>query len=69
MFDIAKNHKDKSHPHTVRILNNFHGFTRKSLKKLELRNYITVNGQMWSMTDEGYEFAGNLYNQQITKKR
>ncbi len=68
MFDIAKNHKDKSHPHTVRILNNFHGFTRKSLKKLEIRNYITVNGQMWSMTDEGYEFAGNLYNQQITKK-
>lgn len=65
MFDIAKNHENISHPHTVKILNNFQGFTRKSLRKLERKEYINVNGKMWSMTEKGYYFAANLYNQQI----
>ena len=65
MFDIAKSHENISHPHTVKILNNFHGYTRKSLSKLEDKDYIRVNGQMWSMTEEGYHFAANLYNQQV----
>ncbi len=65
MYDIAKTHQDISHPHTIKILNNFQGFTRKSLKKLEAKNYITVDKQMWSMTEEGYHYAANLYNQQI----
>jgi len=67
MFDIAKNHEDISHPHAVKILNNFHGFTRKSLSKLEAKNYIEVNGAMWSMTPSGYHFAANLYNQQVNE--
>jgi manganese/zinc/iron transport system permease protein len=67
MFDIAKSHEDISHPHTVKILNNFHGYTKKSLSKLEDKEYIHVNGQMWSMTEEGYHFAANLYNQQAEK--
>ncbi|CAM1342821.1 metal ABC transporter permease [Tenacibaculum amylolyticum] len=65
MFDIAKNHENISHPHTVKILNNFQGFTRKSLRKLERKEYINVNGKMWSMTEKGYHFAANLYNQQL----
>ena len=65
MFDIAKSHENISHPHTVKILNNFHGYTRKSLSKLEDKDYIHVNGQMWSMTEKGYHFAANLYNQQV----
>ncbi len=65
MFDIAKNHENISHPHTVKILNNFHGYTRKSLSKLESKDYINVNGQMWAMTEKGYHFAANLYNQQL----
>ncbi len=65
MYDIAKTHEDKSHPHAIKILNNFHGFTRKSLQKLEYKNYIELEGQMWSMTQDGYHFAANLYNQQI----
>lgn len=65
MFDIAKNHEDISHPHTIKILNNFQGFTRKSLRKLERKEYIHVDGRMWSMTEKGYHFAANLYNQQI----
>ena len=65
MYDIAKTHEDKAHPHAVKILNNFHGFTKKSLKQLEHKNYIQLDGQMWSMTQDGYHFAANLYNQQL----
>jgi manganese/zinc/iron transport system permease protein len=65
MFDIAKSHENISHPHTVKILNNFHGYTKKSLSKLEDKEYIRVNGLMWEMTEKGYDFALNLYNQQV----
>jgi len=65
MFDIAKSHENISHPHTVRILNNFHGYTKKSLSKLEDKEYIQVEGGMWAMTEKGYHFAANLYNQQV----
>ncbi|MFL0062962.1 metal ABC transporter permease [Tenacibaculum maritimum] len=67
MFEIAKNHENISHPHTIKILNNFHGFTRKSLSKLEHKEYISIDGQMWFMTEKGYHFAANLYNQQEDK--
>lgn len=65
MFDLVKTHEDKSHPHAVKILNNFQGYTRGTLKKLEEKEYIKVHGRMWSMTEKGYQFAGNLYNQHI----
>nr|WP_026288397.1 metal ABC transporter permease [Polaribacter irgensii] len=64
MFEIVKSHENISHPHAVKILNNFHGYTRKSLGKLERKEYINVSGSMWSMTPKGYHFAANLYNQQ-----
>ena len=66
MYNIAKNHENVSHPHAIRILNNFQGFTKKSLKELEDNNYIELQGNMWSMTETGYHKAANLYNQ-ITK--
>jgi manganese/zinc/iron transport system permease protein len=64
MFEIAQDHEDISHPHAIKILNNFYGYTRKSLGKLERKEYINVAGSMWSMTPKGYHFAANLYNQQ-----
>ncbi len=64
MYNIAKDHEDISHPHAIKILNNFHGFTKKSLQSLEHKNYIHIQGNMWSMTQEGYHKAANLYNQQ-----
>ncbi len=64
MYDIAKTHENISHPHTIRILNNFQGFTRKSLNKLAEKHYITIDGQNWAMTEKGYEFAENLYSKQ-----
>lgn len=65
MYDIAKTHEDIAHPHAIKILNNFQGFTKKSLQKLERLNYVTLQGQMWSLTAEGFEKAANLYDQQI----
>lgn len=63
MYNIASTHKDISHPHSIKILNNFQGFTKKSLQKLEDKNYIAIKGNMWSLTPTGFETAANLYNQ------
>jgi manganese/zinc/iron transport system permease protein len=63
MFDIAKNHEDISHPHAIKILNNFQGFTKGSLKKMEEKNWVEVQGQKWSLTQDGYSAAENLYKQ------
>src|SRR5690606_2970178 len=60
MYWIAKTHEDITHPHTVKILNNFQGYTRGSLKELEDREYIDLEGTMWSLTEKGYEKAINL---------
>lgn len=63
MFDIAKEHQNISHPHAIRILNNFQGFSRKSLRQLEEKNFILVHGQEWALTDAGYRAAKNLFNE------
>ena len=67
MYHIAETHDDISHPHAVKILNNFQGFTRKTLQKLVDKNYVKLDGSMWSLTDEGFKTAANLYNQQLKK--
>ena len=64
MYGIAQAHENISHPHAIKILNNFQGFTRKTLQKLEEKNWITLSGQQWAMTTIGYKEAKNLYNQQ-----
>jgi manganese/zinc/iron transport system permease protein len=64
MYGIAETHENISHPHTIKLLNNFQGFTKKTLKALEEKNYITITGTEWSLTQEGFETASNLYNQQ-----
>ncbi len=68
MYNIAKTHQNISHPHHIKLLNNFQGFTKKSLKKLEHKNYITIRGNMWSLTQEGFNKAASLYNQQDQEK-
>ncbi len=64
MYNIAETHEDISHPHTIKILNNFQGFTRGTLQKLVNKNYVTLEGNMWSLTKEGFKAASNLYNHQ-----
>ncbi|MDO6490077.1 MULTISPECIES: metal ABC transporter permease [unclassified Cellulophaga] len=63
MYQIVESHDNIDHPHAIKILNNFHGFTRKSLQKLEDRELITVTKTMWSLTEKGFTTAANLYNQ------
>ena len=64
MYNIVENHEDISHPHAIKILNNFQGFTRKTLQKLVDLDYVTLNNNMWSLTNKGFKTASNLYNQQ-----
>ena len=65
MYDIAKEHENISHPHAIRILNNFQGYTKSSLKKMEHEGWINIKGQEWAMTKEGYKKAAGMYNQNI----
>ncbi|MCW9036618.1 MULTISPECIES: metal ABC transporter permease [Altibacter] len=62
MYGIAKTHDNISHPHAIRILNNFQGFTKKSLQQMEDKEWITINGQQWALTSKGFNEAMNLYN-------
>ena len=64
MYHIAETHENISHPHTIKILNNFQGYTRGTLQKLVKKNYVILDGKMWSLTEEGFKTAANLYNQQ-----
>jgi len=68
MYNIASTHENIAHPHAIKILNNFQGFTRKSLQKLEDKNYVKIEGNMWSMTESGYHTAANLYDQLIKEE-
>ena len=67
MHGIAKTHENISHPHAIKILNNFQGYTKSTLKKLVDKNYVTLHGNLWSLTEKGFNTATNLYNQ-LTKK-
>ncbi len=64
MFNIVESHDNISHPHAIKILNNFQGYTKNTLQKLVSKNYVTLDGNMWSLTEEGFKTASNLYNQQ-----
>ncbi|MDQ7916601.1 metal ABC transporter permease [Mesonia sp. MT50] len=63
MYRIVKNHDDITHPHAIRILNNFQGFTKKTLTKLEEQELIKIAGNEWSMTHKGYDQASTMYNE------
>lgn len=64
MYHIAETHENISHPHTIKILNNFQGYTKSTLSKLEDKGYVSIEGTMWSLTPKGFKTAENLYSQQ-----
>ncbi|MBV7270130.1 metal ABC transporter permease [Winogradskyella luteola] len=64
MHNIAETHEDISHPHAIRLLNNFQGYTKSTLQKLVDKNYVELNGNMWSLTKTGFKTAANLYTKQ-----
>lgn len=63
MYNIIEDHENNSHPHAIKILNNFQGYSKKGLKQLVDKNYVTVQNGMWSLTEEGVNAASNMYNQ------
>lgn len=63
MYGIVKSHENISHPHAIRILNNFQGYTKGSLRTLEEKEWVTISGQQWSMTQKGFDEAKDMYNQ------
>ncbi len=65
MYHIVEDHEDVSRPHAIKMLNNFQGYSRKSLKQLVSKNYVTLQGNMWSLTHQGVEAAKNMYNQNL----
>lgn len=67
MHHIADTHEDISHPHAIKILNNFQGYTKGTLKKLVDKGFVKLNGNMWHLTEEGYTTAANLYSQETIK--
>ena len=67
MYNIARTHDDISHPHAIKILNNFQGYTTGTLQKLVRKNYVRLEAGQWSLTLEGFKAASNLYNQQNHK--
>ncbi|WP_339622812.1 metal ABC transporter permease [uncultured Winogradskyella sp.] len=67
MHQIAETHEDISHPHAVKLLNNFQGYTRSTLQKLVEKDYVQINGNMWNLTKIGFNTAANLYTKQQTE--
>ena len=65
MYHIVEDHEDVSHPHAIKMLNDFQGYSRKGLKQLVNKNYVTLQGNMWSLTPQGVEAATNMYNQNL----
>lgn len=66
MYHIAKEHEPISHPHAIKILNNFQGYTRKTLTKLQEQQYITLEGNQWALTEKGFDEAEAMYHKMGT---
>ncbi|MFT5078149.1 MAG: manganese/zinc/iron transport system permease protein [Patiriisocius sp.] len=62
MFGIAETHDNISHPHAIKILNNFQGFTKISLRQMEENEWITLDGQKWALTQKGFEEARTMFD-------
>src|SRR5699024_11360325 len=57
MYGIAKTHKDISHPHNIKLLNDFQGFSPKALNQLAERGWAKFSGDQWQLTKKGYAHA------------
>ncbi|MDO6801209.1 iron chelate uptake ABC transporter family permease subunit [Wenyingzhuangia sp. 1_MG-2023] len=64
MYNIVEDHDNISHPHKIQLLNNFQGYTKKSLKSLQAEELILLEKDSWSLTEKGFQVAKNLYTQQ-----
>ena len=63
MFNIVSTHTNFKHPHEIKILNKFQGYTKKTLQKLVDDRQVTLEGTKWSLTSKGFEDAKHLFDQ------
>ena len=63
MYEIASAHDNTEHPHSIKILNNFQGYSRRCLLKLESGNYIRLKDDEWSLTAKGFREAQKIYSE------
>lgn len=64
MYNIAVTHENFKHPHTIKILNSFRGYTKKSMMKLVDEDLVVLtSNNMWHLTDKGYVEAENMFDQ------
>ena len=59
MYDIASTHENIEHPHSVKILNNFQGYSKSVLSALEDEGWITLQNGNWSLTPRGFNKITN----------
>lgn len=63
MYEIASTHENIQHPHTIKILNNFQGYNKRCMQKLQSENYIQVKDDNWNLTKEGFKEALRIHNE------
>ena len=61
MFETASAHPDFSHPHSVNILTNIQGFSKKRLREMESKGLITYDKNTWKLTPAGFETGNKMY--------
>lgn len=67
MYRIARSHDDIAHPHKIKLLNNFQGYSRSAIKELIEHGWIETSKQEWWLTESGFEYAKKLYNNETLK--
>ncbi|HZW77261.1 MAG: metal ABC transporter permease [Flavobacteriales bacterium] len=65
MYNIAVSHKNVYHPHSVKLLNNFRGYSKKSIQQMQRDGWISITGGMWSITPKTFEYITQSKQQQI----
>lgn len=60
MYSIAKDHPKISHPHNLKLLNDFKGYGPKTLKKLTDNGWVEIENDQWWLTEKGFEQAQKI---------
>lgn len=61
MYQIAQTHEDISHPHSLKLLNDFRGYSSASLKSLTEKGWVKTESGNWHLTPSGYDYAKNMF--------
>ena len=65
MYGIAETHENISHPHAIKILNNFQGYTKGTLQKLVKKDYSHLKD---NLTKEQFQEIKLLFIDRKAKK-